>query len=305
MRLSFTQSVATTSIVALAMGLACTSSAEELTGTLKKIKETNSITIGHRASSMPISYMDDQHHPLGYAVDVCKLVVKDLKKKLNLPNLQVNWQMTTAANRIPLLRNGATDLQCGSGTITESRRKVVSFGPPYYIAGITAIVKKSSGIKTLSDLRGKSIAVTGGTTAVPVVTAYTDKNKLGYQLVKTKENGQSFLLVQSDRVAAYMNNDIILYGARATTAAHPEDYDILSETIDVEPFAMIFRKDDPQFKKFIDDSVVGVFKSGEMKKLYDKWFLAPIPPNKVNLNVPLGKQLAQQFKDPVVDWVVK
>lgn len=304
MRLSFIQGVATMSAVAITMGLAGTSSAEELSGTLKKIKDTNSITIGHRESSMPISYMDNQHNPLGYAVDVCKIVVKDLKKKLGLPDLKVNWQLTTAANRIPLLRNGATDLQCGSGTITASRLKAVSFGPAYYIAGITAIAKKSSGIQKLSDLKGKSVAVTSGTTAVPQVTAYNEKHKLDLQLVKTKENGQSFLLVQNDRVAAYMNNDIILYGARATTAKDPENYNILPETIDVEPFAVIFRKDDPQFKKFIDDSIVSIMKSGEMKKLYDKWFLAPIPPNNVNLNVPLGKQLQKQFENPVVDWPV-
>lgn len=304
MRLSFIQGVATTSAIAVVMGLAGTASAEELSGTLKKIKETNSITIGHRESSMPISYMDNEHHPLGYAVDVCKIVVQDLKKKLGLPNLKVNWQMTTAANRIPLLRNGATDLQCGSGTITASRLKVVSFGPAYYIAGITAIVKKSSGIEKLSDLKGKSVAVTGGTTAVPQVTAYNEKHKLGLQLVKTKENGQSFLLVQNDRVAAYMNNDIIVYGARATTAKNPEDYRVLSETIDVEPFAVIFRKNDPQFKKFIDDSIIAIMKSGEMAKLYDKWFMKPIPPNNVNLNVPMGKQLQKQLENPVADWPV-
>jgi glutamate/aspartate transport system substrate-binding protein len=305
MRMSFTRVVATTSAAMIAMGVISTSFAADLTGTLQKIKETNSITLGHRASSMPISYMDDQHHPLGYAVDVCNLVVEDLKKELSLPNLQVHWQLTSAANRIPLLRNGATDIQCGSGTITTARREVVSFGPAYYVAGITAIVKKSSGIKTVSDLRGKSVAVTAGTTGVPVVTAYNEKHKLDLKLVAAKENGQSFLLLENDRVAAYMNNDIIVYGARAVTAKNPEDYYVLPDPIDVEPFAVIFRKDDPQFKQFVDRSVLSIIKSGEMEKLYNKWFLSPIPPNNINLNMALGKLLAKQFKDPVADWVLK
>jgi glutamate/aspartate transport system substrate-binding protein len=287
------------------MSLASTACAADLSGTLQKIKETGAITMGHRASSMPISYMDDQHRPLGYAVDVCNLIVQDLKKELSLPNLQVHWQLTSAANRIPLLRNGATDLQCGSGTITAARREVVTFGPAYYIAGITAIVKKSSGIKTMEDLRGKSVAVTSGTTGVPVVTAYNEKHNLDMKLVAAKENGQSFLLLQNDRVSAYMNNDIIVYGARAVTAKNPEDFYVLPDPIDVEPFAVIFRKDDPQFKEFVDKSVVAIIKSGEMEKLYKKWFLSPIPPNNINLNMNVSKLLAKQFKEPVVDWVLE
>ena len=304
MRISFTGVVATTSAVVVAMSMVSTSLAADLSGTLQKIKETGTITLGHRASSMPISYMDDQHQPLGYAVDVCNLVVEDLKKELSLPNLKVQWQLTSAANRIPLLRNGATDLQCGSGTITAARREVVSFGPAYYIAGITAIVKKSSGIKTMSDLRGKSVAVTSGTTGVPVVTAYNEKHNLDLKLVAAKENGQSFLLLQNDRVAAYMNNDIIVYGARAVTAKNPADYYVLPDPIDVEPFAVIFRKDDPQFKQFVDRSIVSIIKSGQMEKLYNKWFLSPIPPNNINLNMQLSKLLAKQLKNPVVDWVL-
>lgn len=302
MRLPRTRMVALSLVAMIAVSFASVSSAEELSGTLKKIKETNTITVGHRTSSMPISYMDNQQQPLGYAVDICKLVIKDLKKKLSVPNLHVNWQHVSAANRIPLLRKGATDLQCGSGTITAPRLKVVSFGPPYYFAGITAIVKTDSGIKTISDLRGKTVAVTTGTTAVPAVVAYNAEHDLNLSLIKTQGNAQSFLMLQKGRVSAYMNNGIILYGARAVTPENPEDYYVIPDRITVEPFAMIFRKDDPQFEQFVDESIASIMKSGKAKELYNKWFMSPIPPNGVNLSVALSEQLQKQFKDPVVDW---
>ena len=271
--------------------------AQELTGTLKKIKETGAITIGHRESSIPFSYLDDKQQPIGYAMDLCAKVVDALKSELKLPALKVNLQPVTSANRIPLLQNGTIDMECGSTTNSVERQKQVAFGPTYFVINVTAAVKKTSGIKTLADLNGKTISTTSGTTAVPLLKAYEKTAHIDPKEIYGKDHAESFLLLAQDRTAAFVMDDILLAGQIANSAA-PGDYVILGESLRQEPYSMMLRKDDPQFKALVDRAVGAVMKSGEIEKIYAKWFLSPIPPKNVNINFPMTPAIREAFAKP-------
>ena len=271
--------------------------AQELTGTLKKIKETGAITIGHRESSIPFSYLDDKQQPIGYAMDLCAKVVDALKSELKLPALKVNLQPVTSANRIPLLQNGTIDMECGSTTNSVERQKQVAFGPTYFVINVTAAVKKTSGIKTLADLNGKTISTTSGTTAVPLLKAYEKTAHIDPKEIYGKDHAESFLLLAQDRTAAFVMDDILLAGQIANSAA-PGDYVILGESLRQEPYSMMLRKDDPQFKSLVDKTISGVMKSGEIEKIYAKWFTSPVPPKGINLNFQHTAPLKDAFKPP-------
>ncbi len=283
--------------LALAAAWTLPVAAQELTGTLKKIKETGAITIGHRESSIPFSYLDDKQQPIGYAMDLCARIVDAVKAELKLPALKVNLQPVTSANRIPLLQNGTIDMECGSTTNSVERQKQVAFGPTYFVINVTAAVKKTSGIKSLADLNGKTISTTSGTTAVPLLKAYEKTAHIDPKEIYGKDHAESFLLLAQDRTAAFVMDDILLAGQIANSAA-PGDYVILGESLRQEPYSMMLRKDDPQFKALVDRSVAAVMKSGEIEKIYAKWFLSPIPPKNINLNFPMTPPIREAFARP-------
>lgn len=229
--------------------------AEELAGTLKKIRETGAITIGHRESSIPFSYLDDAQRPVGYAMDLCMKVVEAVKAELRMPGLKVNLQPVTSANRIPLMQNGTVDLECGSTTNSLKRQEQVAFGPSYFVVNITAAVKKDSGINTLADLNGKTIATTSGTTSVPLLKQYEKTAAIDVKEIYGKDHAESFLLLANDRAAAFVMDDILLAGQIANSPT-PAAYRIIPESLRQEPYSMMLRRDDAQFKALDRKSVV-------------------------------------------------
>ncbi|MDH3514668.1 MAG: transporter substrate-binding domain-containing protein [Gammaproteobacteria bacterium] len=271
--------------------------AGELTGTLKKIRDTGAITIGHRESSIPFSYLDDKQRPVGYAMDLCLKIVEAVKTELKMPDLKVNLQPVTSANRIPLMQNGTIDLECGSTTNSVTRQQQVSFGPTYFVINVTAAVKKNSGIQRLADLNGKTISTTSGTTSVPLLKQYEKTANIGVKEIYGKDHAESFLLLSQDRSAAFIMDDILLAGQIANTR-NPDDYVILKESLRQEPYSMMLRKDDPAFKRLVDETIGAVMKSGDIDKIYAKWFTSPIPPKGINLNFPQTAPIKEAFKKP-------
>ncbi len=289
-----------TKALTLAAGLALTTGlahAQTLEGTLKKVKETGTITIGHRESSVPFSYLDDKQQPVGYAMDLCLKIVDAVRTELKTPGIKVQYQPVTSANRIPLMQNGTIDLECGSTTNSVERQKQVSFGPTYFVINVTAAVKKASGISTLADLNGKTISTTSGTTAVPLLKGFEKTKSVDVKEIYGKDHAESFLLLSQDRSSAFVMDDILLAGQIANSPS-PADYKIIPESLRQEPYSMMLRKDDPQFKALVDKTITAVMKSGEIEKIYAKWFQSAIPPKNVNLNFEMSPALKEAFKNP-------
>lgn len=271
--------------------------AQELAGTLKKIKDTGTITIGHREASIPFSYLDDKQQPVGYAMDLCMKVVDAVKAELKMPNLKVTLQPVTSANRIPLLQNGTIDIECGSTTNSVERQKQVAFGPTYFVINVSAVVKKASGIKTLAELNGKAISTTSGTTAVPLLKKYEKTANIDVKEIYGKDHAESMQLLATDRVSAFVMDDILLAG-QVANQPNPGDYVIFPESLRTEPYGMMLRRDDPQFKALVDRAVGAVYKSGEIEKIFSKWFASAIPPRGVNLHFQITPAIREAFKNP-------
>ena len=277
--------------------MATQAGAQDLTGTLKKIKETGTINIGHRESSIPFSYLDDKQQPIGYAMDLCMKVVDAVKAELKMPALKTALQPVTSSNRIPLLQNGTIDLECGSTTNSVARQQQVAFGPTYFVINVTAAVKKTSGINSLAELNGKNISTTSGTTAVPLLKGYEKTKSVDVKEIYGKDHAESFLLMADDRAVAFVMDDILLAGQIANSKT-PDAYKILNESLRQEPYSMMLRKDDPQFKSLVDKTISGVMKSGEIEKIYAKWFTSPVPPKGINLKFQQTAPLKDAFKTP-------
>jgi glutamate/aspartate transport system substrate-binding protein len=271
--------------------------AQELTGTLKKIKETGVITIGHREASIPFSYLDDKQQPVGYAMDLCMKVVDAVKAELKMPGIKVTLQPVTSANRIPLLQNGTIDIECGSTTNSVERQKQVAFGPTYFVINVSAVVKKASGLKTLAELNGKAISTTSGTTAVPLLKKYEKTASINVKEIYGKDHAESMQLLATDRVVAFVMDDILLAG-QVANQPRPDDYLIFPESLRTEPYSMMLRREDPQFKALVDRAVGTVYKSGEINKIYAKWFTSAIPPRGTNLNFKMTPAIQDAFKNP-------
>jgi glutamate/aspartate transport system substrate-binding protein len=284
-------------LAAACAAVAAPAAAQELTGTLKKIKDTNTIVVGHRESSIPFSYYDDKQQVVGYAMDLCAKVVDAMKKQLNLPNLQVKLNPVTSQTRIPLMTNGTIDMECGSTTNSIERQKQVAFSVAYYVTEIRMVTKASSGIKSLADLNGKAVVTTTGTTSDRLIREHEKGQHVDVKNVYGKDHAESFLMVETDRAAAFVMDDILLAGLVAN-AKNPKDFVIVGETLRVEPYGVMMRKDDAPFKKLVDDTLSGLMKSGEAEKLYNKWFMSPIPPRGANLNLPMSPKLREAFQNP-------
>lgn len=265
--------------------------------TLTKVRDSGSLTLGVRESSYPLSYLDDKQQPIGYHIDICNRIVDAVKAELKLPALKVQHQTVTSQNRIPLVLNGTVDLECGSTTNNESRQKQVAFAPTTFVTQVRMAVKKASGINSLVQLNGKPVATTTGTTSVQLLRAHEKGKQIDFKEVYGKDHADSFLMLESDRAVAFVMDDNLLAGLIVTSKT-PADYAIVGEILNVEPIAIMFRRDDAAFKKLVDDTVKNLMKTGEIDKLYQKWFMSPIPPRQANLNFPMSDKLRGLLKTP-------
>jgi glutamate/aspartate transport system substrate-binding protein len=257
-------------------------------GTLKKIKDTNTITLGHRDASIPFSYFDDKQQAVGYAMDLCGKIVDAVKAELKMPNLQVKLNPVTSATRIPLMANGTIDLECGSTTNNLERQKQVAFTITHFVTANRFVSKKAANLKSLDDLKGKTIVSTSGTTNIKQITELNGQKNLGMTILPAKDHAESFLMVETGRAVAFFMDDILLYSLVANSK-NPSEWTISADALSVEPYGIMLRRDDPSFKKVVDDAMTKVYKSGEINKIYAHWFLSPVPPKGINLNVPMSE----------------
>ena len=271
--------------------------AEELTGTLKNIKETGAITLGFRDSSIPFSYLDDSQKPIGFAMDICYKIVDAVKKELKLDKLEVRLNPVTSSTRIPLLANGTIDLECGSTTNNLEREKQVAFTITHFVTANRFVSKKSANLKTVDDLKGKTIVSTSGTTNIKQITEIGAQKHLDLNIIAAKDHAEAFLMVETDRAAAFVMDDILLYSLVATSKT-PGDYVISADALSVEPYGIMLRRDDAPFKTVVDAAMTSTYKSGAINAIYDKWFLKPIPPKGVNLNLPMSAPFKKVIASP-------
>jgi glutamate/aspartate transport system substrate-binding protein len=271
--------------------------ADDLTGTLKKIKDAGSISVGHRESSIPFSYYDDKNEVVGYSQDLVMMVVEAVKKKLNMPDLQVKLIPVTSQNRIPLVQNGTIDIESGSTTNNLERQQQVAFSDTMFIIGTRLLVKKDSGIQDFPDLKGKNVVVTAGTTSERLIREMNEKQSMKMNIISAKDHGESFLTLQSGRAAAFMLDDALLAGERAK-AKKSADWVIVGTPQSKEAYGMMIRKGDDQFKMLVDETIAKAETSGDAEKLYQKWFQSPIPPKGLNLELPLSDDMKELFKSP-------
>ena len=271
--------------------------AQELTGTLKKIKDTGSITLAVRESSIPFSYYDNQQNTIGYSYDIALRIVDAIKQDLKLAQLTIKRIPVTPANRIQLIQNGTVDLECGSTTNNTARQKQVDFSNTIFIIGTRLLVNKSSGIKDFPDLAGKNVVTTAGTTSEEILRKMNEDKKMHMNLISAKDHGESFLTLQSGRAVAFMMDDALLYGERAK-ARNPADWIVVGTPQSKEAYGCMLRKGDATFKKLADETIAKIETGGEALKLYHKWFQSPIPPKGLNLDFPLSVDMAELYKHP-------
>ena len=282
-------------IAALALALVATpAAAQELTGTLKKIKDSGTITLGHRETSIPFSYLDDKQQPIGYSMDICAAIVEEVKKELALTTLNVKYNPVTSQTRIPLMSNGTIDLECGSTTNNLTRQKQVAFAPVTFITGTKLLVKKASKIKSYKDLKNKTVVVTQGTTNERTIKALSDKENLGIKFLNAKDHAESFLTVESGRAVAFAMDDILLYGLQAK-AKNPKDFEVVGEYLSYDPYGMMFRTNDDAFGVVVRRAVARFFGepgqcNGPIRKVYAKWFTDKLPSGET-MGVPLSPLL--------------
>lgn len=281
----------------VSIGLSAQAQSQDLDGTLKKVKESGVITIGHRDSSIPLSYLDDKLQPVGFSIELCKHVVEAVKAKLGLANLNVKYNPVTSATRIPLVANGTVDIECGSTANMSARQKQVGFSYTFFVPQFKWIARADRGINSAEDLRGKTVAVTAGTNTALFVNKMNNEEKLGMNIMQGKDHAESFLLVETGRASAWMEDDILIAGFRAN-AKNPADFKLLDKAYPSDPYALMLRKDDGQFKTLVDATLAELMRSGEFEKLYTRWFERPIPPRDINIQLPMSDALKRTIKEP-------
>ncbi len=267
-------------------------------GTLQKIKDSGTIVVGYRDSSIPFSYIaDDPNQPMGYAHDLEMKVVEAVKQKLNMPDLNVRYNLITSQTRIPLVQNGTVDFECGSTTNNEERQKQVAFSNGFFEIGTRLLTATDSGIKDFPDLAGETLVTTAGTTSERYIRQYIDENQMDTNVISAKDHGEAFLMLENGRADAFMMDDVLLAGEKAK-ASNPDEWVIVGEPQSFEIYGCMMRKDDPEFKAVVDEALVNVFSSGEINSIYDKWFSNPIPPKNVNLNFEMSDNLKALIANP-------
>jgi glutamate/aspartate transport system substrate-binding protein len=266
-------------------------------GTLKKIKDTGSITLGHRESSIPFSYYNDKQEVIGYSQELMLKVVDAVKAHLKLDKLDTKLMPVTSANRITLVQNGTIDIECGSTTNNTERQKQVAFSTTIFVVGTRLLTKKDAGINDFPDLAGKNVVTTAGTTSERLLRKINEDQKLGLSIISAKDHGESFLTLETGRAVAFMMDDALLYGEIAK-AKKPGDWIVTGKAQSKEAYGCMLRKDDAEFKAVVDAAMTKLQTSGEATKIYEKWFMNPIPPKGLNLAMPLSDEMKALYAAP-------
>jgi glutamate/aspartate transport system substrate-binding protein len=266
-------------------------------GTLDKIKSSGTITIGHRDASIPFSYLDDKQQPIGYSMDLCARVVEAIKAELKMPKLKVALAPVTSATRIPLLANGTVDMECGSTTNNAERQRQINYTYTSFVTANRFISKKADKLDKLADLKGKTVVSTSGSTNIKQITELNAAQNLGINILAAKDHAEAFLMVETGRAVAFVMDDILLAGL-AANSSNPGQWQISADALSVEPYGMMVRKDDPAFKKVVDGAMAQLMKSGELQRIYTKWFQQPIPPKGITLNIPMSDALKKVIANP-------
>ena len=275
-----------------------TAMAAELTGTLAKVKELGYITIGHREASVPFSYLDDKRQPVGFAMDICAGIVDAVKRELKLDKLEVRYQLVTASTRIPLLANGRIDLECGNTTNNAERQQQVWYTNTHFLTASRFVSKVDSKIGSINDLKGKTVVAPAGSTNIKQALEFNSRLNLGMTVVPAQDQGEAFLMVETGRAVAFVQDDIVLAGLIAISK-DPKAYVISEDAFSrPEPYGIMLRRDDVAFKALADAATAALYKSPEGAALYAKWFTQPIPPKGVNLNIPMSPALKRAFETP-------
>ena len=281
----------------LAVLAASSAHAQSPGGTLAKIKETGEIRLGHRDVSVPFSYLDDQQKPVGFAMDLCARIVEAVKSDLKLASLQTRLQPIQLSTQIPLIQNGTIDIVCGPATNTLERQKVVAFSNTIFVSSIRAVVRKDGPIKTFQDLNDKPVSLTSGSTSIGLLATRAQEKNFQTKNVLSADHAASFLALTTGRSEAFVMDDILLASLIANST-NPRDWRIIDDSLRTEPYGLIIRKDDPEFKALVDKTLVGMMKDGQFADLYAKWFMRPIPPKNVNLNFPMTAPLNDAIATP-------
>jgi glutamate/aspartate transport system substrate-binding protein len=279
------------------IAISATASHAQEAGTLKKIKDTGVISLGHRESSIPFSYYDDKQQVIGYSQDFALKIVEAVKVKLNMPGLKVKLTPVTSQNRIPLVQNGTVDIECGSTTNNAERQQQAAFSDTIFVIGTRLMTKKDSGIKDFSDLNGKTVVTTAGTTSERLLRKMNQDKNMGMNIISAKDHGDSFLTLSTGRAVAFMMDDALLAGERAKSNK-PGDFVIVGTPQSREAYGCMLRKNDPEFKAVVDQAIAKVETSGEADQIYKKWFDSPIPPKGLNLEFPESDDMKALFKSP-------
>lgn len=265
--------------------------------TLKKIRDSGTITLGHRESSIPFSYYDDRQQVVGYSQEIMLKVVEAVKAELKLPSLSTRLMPVTSQNRISLLQNGSIDMECGSTTHNLEREKQVAFSNSIFIVATRLLTRKTSGIGDFADLAGKNVVTTAGTTSERLLRRMNDEKKLGMNVISAKDHGESFLMLETNRAAAFMMDDALLYGELAK-AKKPAEWTVVGTPQSREAYGCMLPRDDAAFKKVVDGAIAKLMASGEVEKIYARWFMSPIPPKGLNLAFPLSADMKALFAHP-------
>ena len=265
--------------------------------TLKKIKDTGVITLGHRESSIPFSYYDDKQQVIGYSHEIMLKAVDAIKADQKMDKLEIKLMPVTSANRITLVQNGTVDIECGSTTNNAERQKQVGFSNTIFVIGTKLMAKKDSGLKDFPDLAGKNVVTTAGTTSERLLRKMNEEKKMGMNIISAKDHGESFLTLETGRAVAFMMDDALLYGEIAK-AKKPGDWMVFGTAQSKEAYGCMLRKDDAAFKKVVDTAIAKLMTSGEAEKIYNKWFLNPIPPKGLNLNMTMSDEMKALYKAP-------
>lgn len=272
--------------------------AADLGGTLEKVKDTGTIVMGFRETSIPFSYLDDNQKPIGYAIDICARIIDAVRTELNMPGLKLQTMGVTSSNRIPLMANGTIDLECASTTNNADRQKQVAFTNTHFLTASRFVAKKASHIANIDGLKGKTVVSVAGTSNIVQLNQFNAARKLGITVLAAKDVVEAFLMVETDRAVAFVMDDVIL-SAQIAGSKDPSLYELNDDAFSKpEPYGIMMRKDDPQFKALADKATAALYASPEITAIYDKWFLNPVPPKALNYNVPLGAALKHEFAHP-------
>lgn len=291
--------ISTKFLIAAMAAISATSavSAAELTGTLKKIKESGAIVLANRDAAVPFSYLNNEQKPIGYSWEIANAVAERVKKELNIPNLEIHNNLVTAQTRIPLVQNGTVDLECSATTNNLERQQQVDFSVGIFQAGTRLLTRKTSGVKDFPDLKGKSVVVNAGATSERLLKAMNAEKQMGMNIITAKDLGEAFLILESNRAVAFMVDDVLEAGM-ITKSKNPAEWVITGKPQSFEIYGCMLRKGDPAFKKVVDDAIKGLYKTGAINKIYTKWFESPIPPKNLNMRFPMSKELKTLIAKP-------